>query len=446
MDGFRRSDASSGEAGADRSDAPIQRNPRAGAATGFRDRLRHPAWLPYMAAVMDGEASADGGHGSGLLVDERHVLTCLHVILFGQGQGDRLALGDALPSFRAACGDLPLSVHLFGPDARPRRAICVAEERHLDLALLRLEEPVFGVAPPLEAVEPLAGTQWAVFCGFERTPGLRFAPCLRQIDPMLGTLADGHRRTGDHAFGVPAGYSGGPIFCEREGQPVFVGLADMGGLATAAGHYVAADAVRRFLRDRLGQGLGQDWACALPDTNGARRARIAGLQGQVHGGVDVAPTFHLVPQEGMFLAVHPLTAANAARALGLPPRPGGERLPAHVPDAGKLPRLLHFARQRTGLPLRLPTPDAFAALCASAPPARIVGRPAVLDDLWDGDEGLRAPPEACGVWVEAGEGPFIAVLEDGRVIGHQSAASALAGAPHRRIVLLPAFCPDGGMS
>lgn len=442
MEGFRRSGAASAESGADRWDAPVTHSQTPGDPAGFRERLLQPAWLPYMAAVMDDDASADGGHGSGLLVDERHVLTCLHVILFGQGMGDRLALGDALPSFRATCGDLPLTVHLFGPDAQPRRATCIAEERHLDLALLRLEEPVFGVAPPLEAVAPLAGTQWAFFCGFERTPELRFALTPRKIDPMLGTLADGHRRTGDHAFGAPAGYSGGPIFCEREGQPVFIGLADMGGLATAAGHYVAADAVRRFLRDRLGQ----HWADALPATNGARRARIAGLQGQVNGGVDVAPTFHLVPREGSFLAVHPLSAASAARALGLQVRPGGERLPAHVPDPASLPCLLHFAGQRTGLPVRLPTLEAFAALCESAPPARIVGRPAVLDDLWDAQKGLRAPPEACGVWVEGGEGPFIAVLSDGRVTRHDSVASALAGAPHRRIMLLPAFSPDGGPS
>lgn len=432
-----------GEAGVDLAEASPPRGRPGDASPRFHDRVRQPAWLPYVAAVRDGDASEEGGHGSGVLVDENHVLTCLHVILFGdgagEGEGERLSLTDALPSFRANCGDLPVTVQLFGPDASPRLATCVAEDRHLDLALLKLEAPVFGVAPPLEAVEPMAGNQWAVFCGFERTPTLRFASTLRQIDPQLGTMADGHRRTGDHAFGVPAGYSGGPIFCEREGQPVFVGLADMGGLATAAGHYVAADGVRRFLRDRLGKA----WDDTLPETASARVARIAGLHSQVAGGVDVAHVFHLLPGAGVFLAAHPLPAASAAPALGLTARPGGERLPAHVPDPDMLPRLLHFARQRTGLPVRLPTLEAFAALCACATPVRVLGRPAVLADLWH-TGGLRAPPETCGVWVEADGATCVAVFEGGRVIRHRDAASALAGAPHRRIVLIPSFAPGDG--
>lgn len=417
----------------------------AGPEPGFRHRVGQAAWLPYVAAVMDGDATPEGGHGSGLLVDASHVLTCLHVILFSQGegehQGERLALGEALPSYRATCGDLPVAVQLFGPDARPRLARCVAEERHLDLALLKLDTPVAGVAPPLEAVEPRPGPQWAVFCGFERTPDLRFAPTVRQLDPMVGTLADGARRTGDHAFGVAAGYSGGPIFCEREGQPVFLGLADMGGLATAAGHYVAADAVRRFLRDTCGHA----WDGALPDTPPARKARIAGWHSQVLGGVDVAPAFHLLPDTGEFLAVHPLSAASAARALGLDARPGGERLPAHVPDRAALPRLIHFARQRTGLPVRLPSLAAFAELCACGSSPQIVGRPAMLADL-GADGRLRAPPEACGTWVETEGGPCVAVCEGGRVVLHGEAAAALAGAPHRRLLLLPAFTPGGQIS
>ncbi|QTL03129.1 trypsin-like peptidase domain-containing protein [Aquabacter sp. L1I39] len=417
---------------------PLRGRP-SGPEAGFRERLQHPAWPPYVAAVMNVDASEPGGHGSGILVGEQHVLTCLHVILFGQGVGDRLSLSEALPSFRATFGDLPVSVHLFGAGERPRRATCVAEDRHLDLALLKLDEPVFGVAPPLEAVEPLAGMQWAFFCGFERAPDLRFAYTLRQIDPMLGTLAVGTRRTGDHAFGVPAGYSGGAVFCEREGQPVFVGLADMGGIATAAGHYAAADAVRRFLREKLGH----HWADTLPVTAGARRARIAGLLSRVAGGVDVAPEFHLLPGEGVFLAVHPLTAASADQALGRSVRPGGDRLVAHVPDPEALGRLLHFARQRTGLPIRLPSLAAFGALCASGPPVRIVGRPPVLGDLWHAD-GLRAPPEVCAVWVEADGAPCVAVFEGGRVIRHGSAGGALAGMPHRRIAFLPAFAPQDG--
>uniref|UniRef100_Q07JF8 Peptidase S1 and S6, chymotrypsin/Hap n=1 Tax=Rhodopseudomonas palustris (strain BisA53) TaxID=316055 RepID=Q07JF8_RHOP5 len=379
--------------------------------------------LPYVALVrlLSGDGR-DQQFGSGILVDARHILTCFHV---GNRLRADLPLRATTSTKLESSGDSHRIVVSMENHRDEMIATVVHEDSNDDLALLQLPCEIVGVRAPIERIPLRPGTRDVWICGYQSRERYDFIVHQRQLDPWLGKQLNGQQQSGEHSFGVEAGTSGGPIFAEGEdGQPVFLGIVDLGGLGSPTGHYVATDRIHKFLGEK---GIVPD-TCA--DGEIGRWSRIEGYSAVVKSrGPELVPDHRYlpVPDAGRlcFYGSRPIAAAIDPSKAHLP---AAGRLAAHVPRPEDIDSLLARAREVSGLALRLPTEIEFHSLCVRAEAQRrVLGRPPNLQD-YEPDQSFRAPPDTSAEWVEDGKGRRLCLFraEDEKDVHSFADAAALA--------------------
>lgn len=397
------------------------------------------AALPYLAHVRSFGRNGDWlSSGSGLLVAPSHVLTCFHVVHLQSEESRNARSHELTPYDDQGWVEVTLGDGTEGAS----QAVQVAEHLYDDLILLKLPRPARWVRAPLDPIALGAGERPAWICGFQtRDDGHRFVAYQVALDPRMGKRSARGQEAGTHAHGAEGGASGGPVFTEENGLPVFLGIAELGGLGSARGDYVAADNVRAFLAENgiaipprapVASDL-ERWCLingCLPVLGSAWPEVVSDLQClPAHSG-------H-VPLYG---SRRPIGAAiDPARAR----MAGAARMAAHVADPEALPGLLEEAARRSDLALRLPSGDEFAHMCrVAAAPARIVGRPATLED-YDSPDGLRASPNACAEWVGDGGPPYLCLFRNGEIRRFSEFAHIAAEFDGVRAVVRPVFNTQG---
>jgi WD40 repeat protein len=184
--------------------------------------MRDP--LAFQARLLDITGRPVGG---GVVVDERHVLTCAHVVVD--------ALGDAITPVQPPQGTV--EVDFLTADAAPATARVVAggwvppdRTGRGDVAVLELPGPLPEgvVAAPLRRVARLRGDRFEVV-GFPRGSGYetgvsasgvlggRAGPGREWVE-LQGVAVTGHR--------VERGFSGAPVYDQRVGAVVGIVVAD----------------------------------------------------------------------------------------------------------------------------------------------------------------------------------------------------------------------------
>lgn len=426
----------------------------AGPSATWASRTTETRRLPYVAVVEvtahydDHPDTRQVTRGTGLLVDTRHVVTCFHVVHPRPPAhlcDDALPTTDEepLPRFDTARGRRAITVQLLGDRDPFFEAEIAGEDDRDDLALLRLERPVYGIRAPIAPRDLPGGPRPAWYCSFERKPDLRFAFTRRELDPLIGTSSDGIRRSGEHFLGAQAGFSGGPIFVDVDGRPTFVGLAVFGGRGSQVGGYVAADCVRRFLR--------ANHVAVDHDDGGGDHAAWCLVEG--YAPIVESPARDLLaPHHGLpvnaerpvvHVGLHPITTAGLDRSTAL--RPGTDRLPAHVADRATLSRLLDRLATISDLPLRLPTAVEFERLCRLDPPAaRVVGRPVTIADYVDTNGRLRQPPDGAAEWIEDRGHRSLCLFRQGEILRFDEPDQIRRSFAHVRCVVRTVFTPGRG--
>jgi hypothetical protein len=359
--------------------------------------------------------NAAGQWGSGILVDPWHVLTCRHVVEIADpgsapltSRGHRCQPAVALSVAVGDHGDIPAEIEACHPS--------------VDLALLRLSRAVLGTWAPLERRELPIELRNSWICGFEyRGADRHFAVEARRIDLSIGRRSDGTQQNVPYDFGAKEGFSGGPVFAEdSDGQPVYLGIANVGGEGMPTGLLVAAEIVRTFLESHDVVGGGFEPTSAL-----ARWCRLEGLAPCLRcGQPERVPDHVCIPspdQPGArYHAIRPIAAAVAATHRAS--HPSAERLAAHVTDPAAIDSLLDELKAASGLPLRLPSFSEFQNLCAvtadlaettAVQPRPVLGRPTTLGDYLDAGQDLSCPPATSAEWVEDRGRRFLCLHRDG---------------------------------
>lgn len=217
------------------------------------DRLaQRPPWLARLPA-----ADSDQVAGSGVLVDERHIVTCAHVVRQQAGQSPDVA-GTGEPPAAEIAVEFPFVDGLLSRSARVVGWHPLANDLSGDAALLRLAEPVTVTPAPLACPSSLQGHRFSVH-GFPH--GNRAA---RQANGRLGGAsgpAGEWVQVESRASGgwpVEHGFSGAPVFDHDASAVVgIVALRDR----HRSGHVLPVSYLRRvwpWLGDRVGWRLDLD--------------------------------------------------------------------------------------------------------------------------------------------------------------------------------------------
>ncbi|MBI5131259.1 MAG: trypsin-like peptidase domain-containing protein [Rhodopseudomonas palustris] len=366
--------------------------------------------LPYLALVrLHSNARDNPQFGTGILIDPCHVLTCFHVVHeFSTRTPQRPTTNEKLrPDNFDKSQRVVVNLGGCGEDLV---ATIVHEDEHDDLALLRLPVAIAGVQAPIELITPPTGAALDVWvCGFDFRERYRFVVHVRKLDPGLGKQINGRLQSGEHSYGIEGGISGGPIFAEENGLPVFIGMAVLGGLGSPTGHFAASDRIHQFLRENgIVPSRGSDGPVG-------RWCRVEGYASVVKSRCPdlISDHYCLIEEDAgkpCFYGLRPVAAAIESSRAHLP---AAVRLAAHIKSPMEIDPILARLREVSGLSLRLPTEAEFRRACTSAEPQRrVVGRPPILQD-YDPDESFRAPPDTSAEWVEDGGRRCLVLFREG---------------------------------
>lgn len=405
------------------------------AAPHWSQKITRGARLPWVARVRvewreSGTERIQSVRGTAILVDERHLLTCFHVV--HPQASPYLEEGERLVTLESR-GAERLCIEVDVGRETHATAHILAEDDRFDMALLRLSsDPLLGLAAPLAPCRLPHESRPVWIAGFLGDPDYVFTVTRLDLDPSQTTSAKGRSRNGTHHFGVEAGYSGGPILADLDGYPVFVGMVELGGKGSPTGTYVAADTVRDFLARNHITPRAAEGSTALDQW-----CRQEGLASRIACPLpDLLADHRLLPTEQgsplVYHATHPITSA-AVRANA---RPADTRLAAHLPDPTAIAPLLERMRRETTLPVRLPTEKEFRHLCErGSTAARVIGRPTTIDDYRDGSDELRAPPDTSAEWVECNGRRFLLLCRDDEFYRFESAEALARRHPGLRAVV-----------
>lgn len=371
--------------------------------------------LPYLARVWVRRSSGPEYWGTGVLVDSQYVLTCRHVV----GAPAAGSLIDEATRPRQAFADVDIQIRIG--DQAELAARVAAVHPDYDLALLRLERALGGLWAPLEMRELPSVPCRTWICGFDdRAVGLQFITETREIDPSIRRRGGGRQESIPFDFGPREGFSGGPMFIEEpDGQPAFLGLAQMGGQGTSTGVMIAADAIHGFLKD---QGISVETGSVAGPF--VRWCRLEGWAPVMRSGrPDLVPNHVGIPASDRLGVCYVAPRPVPARAkTAHPAHPSVGRLAAHLADASEIDELLGRLGSASGLRLRLQTYKEFEHLCeitggqSDARAASIMGRPTTIGDYGDEDDGILCPPDTSAEWVEGAQGRrYLCLYRDGEM-------------------------------
>lgn len=212
------------------------------------------------------------GHGSGMLLDDRHIVTCAHVV-DRQYRQDRyeeeLGLEDRLTVSRALAekiGKLTATVRLY--DGIERRAHLLAVDTQADLVLLRLDDPLpFEInppRPPLNGIR-LEQTMGLSAFGFQWTDPHGYAYHESPLSPSAKESRNAGKVT---AFSGTAegGMSGSPVFYKDAENFCFLGILTLGGQTVDHTHSIRDKDVVSFVtrQPALSHLFSSDKAIGLP--------------------------------------------------------------------------------------------------------------------------------------------------------------------------------------
>lgn len=413
-----------------------------------RDPVKAPSHAiapPYVAAIRV-SCGSRRQTGSGVLVDPHHVVTCVHVLADIDPNNaeapPRRSFDEAVASGWSANMAGTVIAVSAGLDRFAttswRRARYFAEDRTNDVALLRLERPIHGVAPPLIHAN--------------RRPGehrLAFGHQNDGIDRVELRIASDAVRYGErsqapssitHDLGLSAGYSGGPLVAvDEHGRHWLDGISAMGGNTSPIGVAAGMGPVMALLAEHM------SWRPA--DVEDPRTdpppAGVAPRFALPLGGFE-AMEFRW--SGAFFRASLPISAACHRRLRGESERVGGDRLAAHLADAAAAKDCLALLESASGARLRLPTVAELAHLAdadAQSAPQPFAGNLPTLAAFVARVGSLASPPGTAEWATDRGEVRCVVRRQVGGLVSPLDQFLREEGRqPHLRLALRPLFRPD----
>lgn len=318
---------------------------------------------PYVAGVRVIRADGQPSYGTGLLVGDRHIVTCLHVVHPAFTPSDprfeRSGIDTSLPSvFEASDGmaDITVSVGVNGTQRRNwRPASVIAEERSVDLVILEVERPVRGIVAPVATRTAQRDEEPLTY----RANGRDIAPT--RLPPLTNTSqffqkgSDTYSAIIQHDHAALEGNSGAPVILRRNTGDFLLGIVLLGGLGRPTGVMATAFAVEKFIATRnlkLPEPAQDDSAPEIPGV-----APFLDLPRSGGSPLRFRPQRRDEDGEVFFRAVRPLDAASALTFLNGPTRTGHATIPAHVKSEQDVATILSTLQKRVATRLRLPLLD-----------------------------------------------------------------------------------------
>jgi hypothetical protein len=228
------------------------------------------AYTQWRVCIRDERGAAVGG---GVVLGDRHVLTCAHVVTAAVG-------GPSAP--------VPVDFVALRPGLAPQRARVVPDgwfpplaDDSGDLALLELDTPLARGTGPLLRRLSLGAHHRVRLCGFPRE-----APTGLWVDArMAGECGPGGEWIQLTAAGsdpqVQGGFSGTPVFHEASGAVVGIAVTRLARAGSPVSWMVPVETILSYLprtRDWVSGDSGVDGAFqALPDTSRADPALVERL-------------------------------------------------------------------------------------------------------------------------------------------------------------------------
>lgn len=362
-------------------------------------------WPPaFLVHVRVGDIS-----GSGIQVDAHHVVTCAHVLhppgpedfyAFPHGQRPDVTNGTAT----IRCGRFETT------------GLVIAQDRLLDLALIRHDKPRPGVAAPFAIDAKYKGAACVVGASHtgERLVAL-FHPITITSDPSKrGTTPI----QGKHDRGATEGMSGGGVYAEKHGTPYFIGMATLGGERANMGAYIPAEAIVDFLEKELNLQRTPE-----PTSNRAKGLLSSGVasiweftSSNSQLALTFAPLLHRVsgvPTGASFISRRPITASQMRQQTRDSVLPGHYRLPAWAKSAEQAETVVRRLGETVGCRFRLPTPQeletAWLAPSGGGDQKAPEGRPLALYDFRSNEWGIEIPPLGAAEWARASNGTAYAI-------------------------------------
>lgn len=388
--------------------------------------------------------------GSGFLADPFHVVTCAHVITHALPEERQRSLRRGLDEkvgSAAAAAQRGLTIYVsagFGSDRETQiEARVRLEDPTYDLAVLRMEKPIYGVVPPGFA-RGRRGESRCIAFGWQNERIARFAWDSLEAGSFYESATDDHPSYIQHVHGAPAGFSGGPVVIEdRAGHHELLGVAVIGGLASPTGSVISTPPILRLLRQET------DWQEPAPDAGAA-----------AEGGPGTAQRFDLPcagigamafcfvgkASEPMFRAERPLSAAEARTLCGLGQLAGADRIPAHAAAPDALHHILETLKRLASRHLRLPTLLELRTLAQADAEGEDIGGlglPALLED-YRKDAAVLATPPGTAEWALGPDRQPRVYLRKRGLDGLTTLADAQAAGEvpsHLRFAVRPMFDP-----
>jgi hypothetical protein len=285
------------------------------------------------------------------------------------------------------------------------RGVVVAQDSLLDLALLRLSKPRYGIMlPPPSTPEHSGDVCIAGLC---------------QVNGRCQSLVHYTRSEGrpsfqgstplqvKHDFGAWEGSSGGGVFAYHEGDLLFVGLATLGGERWKMGAYIPAEGVYRFLDEKLGLApLG-----LLPSQRSSKLlwfgiAPVLQFE-RNHFTLPFVAVAHERADDALgvsFVSKSPLSIAAAKLARPGDIAPVHHRLAACTHRVENAEEGIQGLAKLMGCQLRLPTPDELRQTWSMGTRKRAPhGRPLLLADFDSNPNGVDVPPMGTAEWARGAE-------------------------------------------
>jgi len=350
--------------------------------------------------------------GSGLQVDERHVLTCAHVLC---ADGPETYYNGDPASARNVMGR-SATVH-FGQSQVG--ATVKVQHATLDLALLELASPRHGVVAPLTLRDDYAGGE-AQILGIARNER-GFTSLVQTIADlrMVGSFVDGELTHIKHHFGPMEGASGGGVFAAHDGALIFLGLAYLGGERASIGGIIGAPAVVSFLNQHCRLGEVRRTRCTPHELHLQSLGLAPSYEFKTADGplslpfVPLAPRTETGAPRASFLMRRAVSAREARLGSSGPIMPGHDRLPARVARIEDAEAAVSRLSTAIAWPLRLPAMQELEAAWDLANVAQLSrvpeGRPVALRDFDSNPCGFDVPPVGLAEWIRGKNGAAQAV-------------------------------------